>query len=69
MANGVEYWKRGTEVVEKALEKALKADPKDAPFPLTGEEARIWHQASADAYQHALEMMGVPKDVNISDLP
>lgn len=52
------YWREGTAIVEEALEKSLKADPLDAPFPLMDDDARLWHQAQAVAYQHALEMMG-----------
>lgn len=25
-----------------------------------GDEAKLWHAATASAYQHALEMMGYP---------
>ncbi|WP_337054050.1 hypothetical protein [Pseudoxanthomonas sp. USHLN014] len=44
-------------VIERALAKAVKADPSDAPFGLDPQQATIWHQASASAYQHALEMI------------
>lgn len=52
------YWKNGTKLIEECLAKARKADPGDVPFPLVGDEARLWHSAQATAYQHALEMMG-----------
>jgi hypothetical protein len=47
----------GREIIERALAVALKGDPNEAPFPLSPDEAAIWHQAQASAYQHALEMM------------
>lgn len=46
----------GLDVIERNLNVAQKADPSDAPFPLVGKEATLWHKASASAYQHALEM-------------
>lgn len=54
------YWKEGTSIIEKCLDRAIKANPSDAPFPLFGEEAKIYHEAQANAYRHALEMMGFP---------
>lgn len=54
------YWRKGTEIIERCLKKAAAASPSDAPFPLVGDEARLWHQAQAEAYRHALEMMGAP---------
>jgi hypothetical protein len=58
-----EYWKKGTFLIEKCLIKAKWADPLDTPFPLVGDDAKLWHRAQATAYQHALEMMGwVPED-------
>lgn len=48
----------GMSVLEKALSTATKADHSDAPFPLNAEEAKLWHRAQAEAYQHALEMVG-----------
>jgi hypothetical protein len=50
----------GAGVIERCLAKAAAADPADAPIPLVGEEAALWHQAQAEAYRHALEMMGPP---------
>lgn len=49
--------KEGLQIIEAALAKARKADPLDVPMPLVGDEARIWHAATANAYQHALEML------------
>ena len=46
----------GLDIVERNFTVAQNADPADAPFPLTGQEAALWHKASASAYQHALEM-------------
>lgn len=57
------YWKQGTEIIEKCLAVSLVADPADVPFPLVGDEAKLWHSASASAYQHALEMMAQVKDI------
>ncbi len=54
------YWAEGTKLIEECLAQALRADPDDVPFPLVGNEAKLWHSASASAYQHALEMMGRP---------
>lgn len=61
MSDSVKYWRDGAEIIERCLAKAIKADPEDAPFPLTGEEARLWHSAQEQAYRHALEMMGPPQ--------
>ncbi len=47
-------------ILERNLEKALVANPADAPFGLSVEEALLWHMAQASAYQHALEMLGSP---------
>lgn len=51
------YCAQGARIVEAALNKAQRADPADAPMHLTGENAALWHQAQAEAYRHALEMM------------
>jgi hypothetical protein len=47
----------GREIIEAALKRALASKHEDAPFGLDHDEAAIWHQAQASAYQHALEMM------------
>lgn len=60
--NGVAYWREGAKLIQACLDKAAKADPLDAPIPLTGESARLWHDAQMNAYRHALEMMGPPTD-------
>lgn len=62
MTDSMKYWRDGAEIVERCLKRALAADPLDVPFPLVGDEARIWHSAQAAAYQHALEMMGPPTE-------
>lgn len=59
------YWRDGHAIVEARLDKAVKADPSDAPIPLTGEQAKLWHMAQADAYRDALEMMGVPESKRV----
>lgn len=45
------------ELFEMALTRAIAADPLDAPFPLSQEQASIWHQARASAFQWVLEML------------
>jgi hypothetical protein len=55
------YWREGTALIEACLAKAIRADVNDAPIPLIGAEAKAWHYAQAEAYRHALEMMGVPE--------
>lgn len=57
----MEYWNAGTEIIEKCLADAIRAYTNDVPIPLVGEQAKLWHMASASAYQHALEMMGKPR--------
>lgn len=57
-ADQLRYWKDGTKLIEEFLARAQRADPGDVPFPLVGNEAKLWHSAQATAYQHALEMMG-----------
>ncbi|MBY3543640.1 hypothetical protein HFN71_28565 [Rhizobium laguerreae] len=57
----IAYWRRGTDRINDCLKKAVKADPLDAPTPLVGTEAKQWHSFQAEAYRHALEMMGVPE--------
>lgn len=47
----------GLEILERNLATSLKADHKDAPFPLDANQAKQWHHATAGAYQHALEMV------------
>jgi hypothetical protein len=44
-------------LIELALEKAIKADPADAPFGMSPDEAAIYHQGQRVAYQYALEML------------
>lgn len=56
------YWKRGTDLINDCLKKAARAEHGDAPFPLGADDAKFWHNAQAEAYRHALEMMGVPED-------
>ncbi len=47
----------GVDTLEKNLATATRGKHEDAPFPLGDQEARIYHRASATAYQHALEMI------------
>lgn len=47
----------GCDVLEHKLAAVSSGDMSQAPFPLVGREAEIWLQASASAYQHALEML------------
>ena len=46
-----------TRILEACHAVAIKADPLDAPFPMDGQQATIWHQARVEAFRHALEMM------------
>lgn len=46
----------GLDIIERKLTEADAADPADAPFPLVGEQANLWHRATASAYLHAVEM-------------
>ena len=52
----------GHEIIEKALQKAALIDPKNSPFPMSGEFARAYQLGLRDAYRHALEMIPAPKD-------
>lgn len=46
----------GLQAIEKAHNKAVKADPSDAPCTLDLDDAKIYLSALQSAYQHALEM-------------
>lgn len=48
---------KGLEIIEDCLKRVSSGDLAEAPFPLVGEEARIWLAGAASAYQHALEML------------
>lgn len=50
------YIARGFEVVEECLLKANKAEFSDAPASLDADGVAIYHQATGEAYRHALEM-------------
>ncbi|MEY2152254.1 hypothetical protein AB7849_15220 [Rhodanobacter sp. 115] len=45
------------ELFEAALARAVEADPNEAPFPLTTENAKAWHAGQASALQWVLEML------------
>jgi hypothetical protein len=60
-AEQLAYWRRGHAIIEGRLTKAVAAKHEDAPFPMDAQEAAAWHYAQANAYQDALEMMGVPE--------
>lgn len=47
----------GFAVVEAALKRVSSGNLAEAPFPLTGSEAKCWLNGAATAYQHALEMI------------
>lgn len=47
----------GIALVENQLVTATRAAPKDVPFPLVGEEARIYQEGATAAYVHSLEMV------------
>lgn len=54
------YWTDGANIIKQCLAKAVRAEHADAPFPMDAEQAALWHRAQAEAYRHALEMMGPP---------
>lgn len=56
------YWQQGAQLIQACLDKAVAADPAEAPMPLTGADAALWHRAQMEAYRHALEMMAPPTD-------
>src|SRR3546814_12281279 len=60
----IAYWQHGQQIVERCLEKAQQANPADAPMPLVGAEAALWHRAQMEAYRHCLEMMGYPTEAD-----
>lgn len=60
----IAYWQHGQNIVERCLEKAQRAHPADAPMPLVGDEAALWHRAQMEAYRHCLEMMGYPTEAD-----
>lgn len=60
LTGSIKDWQDGTKIIQECLVQAEKADPCDVPFPLVGDEARLWHCAQFNAYRHALEMMGEP---------
>ena len=60
----IAYWQHGQQIVERCLEKAQQANPADAPMPLVGDEAALWHRAQMEAYRHCLEMMGYPTEAD-----
>jgi len=47
----------GIALVENQLTTSKRAAPADVPFPLVGEEARIYHEGALSAYIHSLEMV------------
>lgn len=61
MITAIRYWKRGTNVIKDCLAESVRADVMDAPIPLVGIEAKRWHAYRAEAFRHALEMMGYPE--------
>src|SRR3546814_18498092 len=60
----IAYWKHGQQIVERCLEKAQQANNADAPMPLVGEEAAIWHRAQMEAYRNCAEMMGYTSEAD-----
>lgn len=61
------YWVCGNAIIDACLKKAVAADPADAPIGLSTEEVDVWHRAQAEAYSHAIEMMGVPDGANATE--
>ncbi len=66
-AEQLAYWRRGHEIIEARLAKAVQAKHEDAPFPMDAEQAAQYHAAQVDAYRDALEMMGVPECVRLEN--
>lgn len=50
----------GVALVENRLAIARVARHDDAPFPFDAEQARLWHEAQASAFQYCLEMLNAP---------
>lgn len=44
---------------ERALREAKEADPSNAPIPLVGRDAALYHRTRADLLQWVLEMLDV----------
>lgn len=64
----ITYWKQGHTIIEACLKKAVAADPSDAPIPLTGDAAALWHRAQAAAYLHAIEMLSYPAEFTMDEI-
>lgn len=56
----IRYWEQGSRIIEGCLAQALQAKLADTPIDLAPEQHATWHRARAEAFQHALEMMGHP---------
>ena len=56
----IRYWEQGTRIIEGCLAQALQAKLADTPMDLAPEQHATWHRARAEAFQHALEIMGHP---------
>lgn len=59
----IRYWEQGSRIIEGCLAQALQANLADTPIDLAPEQHTTWHRARAEAFQHALEMMGHPGPV------
>lgn len=62
------YWRDGTKLIEKirteTIENARSSDwVSHAPMGLSPEAARGYLAGKIDAWQHALEMMGHPSEL------
>lgn len=68
-AQATDYWREGTRLIEEKLARAARADFADAPFGSSPHEAALWHKAQAEAFRHALEMMGIPQDLRRLEAP
>lgn len=53
----------GLEIIKNCLSVAKEAKHEYAPFHLDKTQAKLWHRAQAEAYQHALEIICVSSDV------
>lgn len=48
---------RGLDIIEASFKVSQRSRHIDAPFPLDGDEARLWHKAQSSAYLYVLEMI------------
>lgn len=47
----------GLRIIQTRLDQARRGHCTDAPFPLSMEDAELWHRAQASAYQFVLDTL------------